>query len=54
MLSLGVSLEDNEFAVSVHYRNSPHECAGEIESYIDSILQSYPSLKKTKGKMVSS
>ncbi|XP_055389081.1 uncharacterized protein LOC129618339 [Condylostylus longicornis] len=64
----GVALEDNEFAVSVHYRweintacvvarwlcfrNVPPEYCAEIENHIDTILARYPTLRKTKGKMV--
>lgn len=48
----GVALEDNEFAVSVHYRNAPEGSEAEVEQFVRRILQRYPALKMTRGKMV--
>lgn len=48
----GVVLEDNEFAVSVHYRNTPENSEAEVEKLLDNVLYCFPALKKTRGKKV--
>uniref|UniRef100_A0A0G4H565 Trehalose 6-phosphate phosphatase n=1 Tax=Chromera velia CCMP2878 TaxID=1169474 RepID=A0A0G4H565_9ALVE len=49
----GFNMEDNEFAVSVHYRNVPtEEQVQEIEAEVDKTLARFPCLKKGHGKKV--
>eukprot|EP00920_Eleutheroschizon_duboscqi_P037374 GHVT01089580.1.p1 GENE.GHVT01089580.1~~GHVT01089580.1.p1 ORF type:complete len:625 (-),score=184.43 GHVT01089580.1:1085-2959(-) len=48
----GFAVEDNEFAVSVHYRNVPTQCVPCIEQCVDEVLAFFPHLRKTHGKKV--
>lgn len=48
----GCALEDNHFAVSVHYRNAPEGSETEVEEIVKSVIDNYHNLKMTRGKMV--
>lgn len=46
----GVEIEDNEFAISVHYRNVDPEFIPVVEAAVDAVVSQRPSLKKCWGK----
>ena len=49
---LGCSLEDNEFSMSVHYRNVNEADHLLVECLLDRVLEGYPHLVRKGGKMV--
>eukprot|EP00918_Siedleckia_nematoides_P079496 GHVU01174123.1.p2 GENE.GHVU01174123.1~~GHVU01174123.1.p2 ORF type:complete len:161 (+),score=25.07 GHVU01174123.1:406-888(+) len=48
----GVEIEDNEFAVSVHYRNVDPQWIPVVEAAVDAVVSRRPTLKKCGGKKV--
>lgn len=49
----GVMFEDNDFAISVHFRNATDPWAEEaVETAIQTVLSGYPCLRVTRGKAV--
>jgi trehalose-phosphatase len=47
----GAEVEDNVYAVSVHYRNCPEERIADVEQIVEQIRTQYP-LRRCAGKMV--
>ena len=48
----GAWVEHKTFAVTVHYRQTPPEDAPKVAAAVDDVASSFPSLRKTTGKMV--
>jgi len=48
----GSFIENNDFSVSVHYRNVSEENRKPVEEIVDKCLENYPNLCKTFGKFV--
>ena len=48
----GALVEDNTFAVSVHYRNVPDDKIADVEEAVAAVLLEQPSLTRQAGKMV--
>jgi len=48
----GAWVEDKTHSLSVHYRQTPDERAGEVEAAVDRVLEERPRLRKHYGKKV--
>ncbi|PWA88481.1 HAD-superfamily hydrolase, subfamily IIB [Artemisia annua] len=48
----GVKVEDNKFAVSVHYRNVDEKNWETVAQYVHDTMKNYPRLRLTHGRMV--
>ncbi|XP_030532938.1 trehalose-phosphate phosphatase A [Rhodamnia argentea] len=48
----GVTVENNKFCVSVHYRNVDHKDWKEVAARVNGILKEYPHLRLTHGRKV--
>ncbi|CAL5020477.1 unnamed protein product [Urochloa decumbens] len=48
----GASIENNKFCVSVHYRNVAEKDWGVVARLVNEVLEDFPRLKVTNGRMV--
>ncbi|XP_042506192.1 trehalose-phosphate phosphatase B-like isoform X2 [Macadamia integrifolia] len=48
----GVTIENNKFCVSVHFRNIDKEDYFELEEQVKSVLEDYPKFHLTRGRKV--